>query len=105
MSGLSPNPCEASNFAPGCSRLTEQLSFVMVCVSGRSMRPCSAAAGQSVDHLRGGRLLVYFPDFELAEVAAEAETDGFVDLVRGRNLVEGRISPTAGEAPAVTVFR
>jgi hypothetical protein len=30
--------------------------------------------------LRGGRLLVYFPDFELADGAAEAETSGFFDV-------------------------
>ena len=32
------------------------------------------------DHLAGGRLLVYFPDDDLACGAAEAETEGFFDI-------------------------
>jgi len=40
----------------------------------------SAPAVQSIEDLRGGRLLVYFPDMELADGAAQAETNGFFDV-------------------------
>jgi hypothetical protein len=40
----------------------------------------SVPAVQSIDDLGGGRLLVYFPDLELADGAAEAETNGFFDV-------------------------
>src|SRR5689334_7231944 len=39
-----------------------------------------ATAVSSISDLRGGRLLVYFPDAELADGAAEAETNGFFDI-------------------------
>jgi hypothetical protein len=40
----------------------------------------SALAVQTAEDLHGGRLLVYFPDFELADGTAEAETSGFFDV-------------------------
>ena len=39
----------------------------------------AASAISCVGDLRGGRLLVYFPDAELADGAAEAESRGFFD--------------------------
>jgi hypothetical protein len=54
--------------------------------AGLSMRDFDPMAAQSaipatdaVDVLAGGRLLVYFPDEQLADGAAEAETRGFFD--------------------------
>ena len=40
----------------------------------------SASPVQSVEDLRSGRLLLYFPDGNLADGAAEAETGGFLDI-------------------------
>jgi hypothetical protein len=45
-------------------------------VAARSKR---AAATSQVD-LGEGRLLVYFPDIELADGAAQAETNGYLDV-------------------------
>jgi hypothetical protein len=51
-------------------------------VSSRDWRPEVRAASpvSSAADLRGGRLLVYFPDEELSDGAAEAETRGFFDV-------------------------
>jgi hypothetical protein len=55
---------------------TSHLDTVREALHGRYLSPKPA---QTRD-LRGGRLLVYFPDQELADGAAEAESQGFLDV-------------------------
>ena len=59
----------------------DRTSVVQGVLSTRAFDPIvrDARAAQTHADLRGGRLLVCFPDAEIADGAAEAETNGFFD--------------------------
>jgi hypothetical protein len=60
----------------------DRATIVRSVTSSRS-RDAAVRAASPVNHPRellGGRLLVYYPDLELADGAAEAETGGFFDV-------------------------
>jgi hypothetical protein len=57
----------------------DRASAVRTVVRGRASRSRTASA-DGVAELQGGRLLIYFPDADLSDGAAEAESGGFFDV-------------------------
>jgi acyl-CoA-binding protein len=63
--------------------LADRRLAVSVLVDARSYADAATKAAtplQSADDLHGGRLLAYFPDEELSDGAAEADSKGFFDV-------------------------
>jgi hypothetical protein len=61
-------------------RTLERDYFTAVSSVTNSPHRFTRASTRSPRSLNGGRLLVYFPDDDLADGAAEAESDGFFDV-------------------------
>jgi hypothetical protein len=59
---------------------SDRAATVHQVLDSRAQHVRAAAPVRTRDHLRNGRLLLYYPDASLSDGAAEAETDGFFDV-------------------------